>query len=342
MNTANRTKTLGFLFGLFVTFVCLGSIFYFIDPDQIWSALKLSRPGFVMMSALFITLYMVFRAIRWRFLLADQVAFSSTFHIQNIGAMLTQLLPFRIGDVTKAVLIGQKPPTTVPQAISTVVVERVLDMMVVVLLFPLAVAQLDTIPAWLENGAIISAWLAGIGVVVMITAVRLKAETLLLLSAISRRLSAKKEAPLMRQIEHLMDGLVVFSSLSSTLKVLFLSFLTWIPVFVAYHLMMTAVHIENHTAIMAIFIACAGALSVAAPSSPGQIGVFHVGVTAATAVFGYSTEASAALAFLYHATNFGVMVLLGIVGVLATNANVRTLFTSSPQQVTTQKVTVNS
>lgn len=341
MNNENRTKTLGFLFGMFVTFVCLGSIFFFIKPDQIWSALKLSRPGYVIGTAVLISLYMVIRAIRWRYLLAEQVDLFSTFHTQNIGAMLTQLLPFRIGDVTKAVLIGQKSKTTVPQAISTVVVERVLDMMIVVLLFPLAVAQLDTIPAWLEQGAALSAWLAGIAVVVMITAVRLKGQTMSLLSTILRQVSVKKAVSLLKQIENLMDGLVVFSSFSATVKVLFLSFLTWTPVFVAYHTMMTAVHIENHTAMMAIFVACAGALSVAAPSSPGQIGVFHVGVTAATAVFGYSAEASAALAFLYHAVNFVVMMLLGIIGVLATNANVRTLLTSSPRRLNTQKVPIN-
>jgi hypothetical protein len=58
----------------------------------------------------------------------------------------------------------------------------------------------------------------------------------------------------------------------------------------------------------------AGAFAVAAPSSPGQIGVFHMGVIAAMTALGQPAEAAATLAVLYHALNFLLMVLAGIVG----------------------------
>lgn len=326
MYTEKQKKQLGFWLGMFVTFVCLGSLFFFIDPAQIWIALTLSRPGYVVLTAVLIGIYMIFRAFRWQYLLEKRVNLITVFHVQNIGAMLTQLLPFRIGDVTKAVLIGQKPETTMAQALSTVVVERVLDMLVVVLLFPLVVVQLEAVPLWFEKGALLSAWLVGLAMIGMILAVRFKRQTLTLVGVLLSRASTKNRTFLVQRIEDLIDGLSVFSRVSSALKVLMLSFLTWTPVFMAYHTIMTAVHIENHTVSMAIFIACAGALSVAAPSSPGQIGVFHIGVTAAVTVFGESGETAAALAFLYHATNFGVMVLLGVLGAVAVNVNLRSIF----------------
>ncbi len=62
-----------------------------------------------------------------------------------------------------------------------------------------------------------------------------------------------------------------------------------------------------------------GAFAVAAPSSPGQIGVFHMGVIAAMTLLGMSAETAASLAILYHAINFGIMVLFGIMGLFIAN-----------------------
>ena len=330
-----------FWLGIVVTIGCLVGTFFFIDPAQIWQALSQAKSAYVFGTAVLIAIYMGLRAVRWHYLLGNRGPLITIFHMQNIGAMLTQLLPFRMGDVTRAVLVGQKPHTTVPQAISTVIVERVLDMIVVVLLFPLMLTQIDSLPTWLERGAAISTWLAGLAVIVMITAVRLKTHTIGMLTHILERIPKLNATILLDRFEDLLAGFAVFSRWNSTGKVLMLSFLTWLPIFAAYHTMMTAVHIDNHTLNMAIFIACAGALSVAAPSSPGQIGVFHVGVIAAATALGQIAETAAALAFLYHATNFIVMVSLGFVGVLATNLNVKMIFANRNRLLNRQKVPVN-
>ena len=65
----------------------------------------------------------------------------------------------------------------------------------------------------------------------------------------------------------------------------------------------------------------AGAFAVAAPSSPGQIGVFHMGVIAAMTALGQPGDTAASLAILYHALNFLVMVLLGSVGLFVVNVS---------------------
>lgn len=330
-----------FWLGILLTLGCLVAIFFFINPAEIWQIARQAEISYVLGTAVLIMLYAALRAVRWRYLLKNSVALSSTFHVQNIGGMLTQLLPFRIGDVTKAVLIGQKPQTTVPQAVSTVIVERVLDMIVVVFLLPLTLSQIESLPTWLGQAAIVSAGLAGLAVVVMVTAVRLKGRTIGLLTAVLERFPKFKATGVVKQFEELLTGLAVFSRWQSAAAVLLLSFITWTPIFLAYRAMMTAVHIQNHSLMMAIFVACAGALSVAAPSSPGQIGVFHVGVTAAATALGQSAETAAALAFLYHATNFVVMVLLGLVGVLATNLNLKTIITNRTAPLHAQEVPIS-
>jgi uncharacterized membrane protein YbhN (UPF0104 family) len=99
-----------------------------------------------------------------------------------------------------------------------------------------------------------------------------------------------------------------------------LSIFVWLPIIAAYYTALTAVHIQP-TWSMAGFVVCAAAFSVAAPSSPGQIGVFHAAVTIAlTQVFKQPDGESASFAFLYHALNVVVMVGLGLIGLARTGA----------------------
>jgi glycosyltransferase 2 family protein len=76
-----------------------------------------------------------------------------------------------------------------------------------------------------------------------------------------------------------------------------------------------AVNIQP-TLAMAGFVVCVAALSITAPSSPGQVGVFHAGVTfALVQILGQPAAESASFALLYHALNFVTMVILGTIGI---------------------------
>jgi uncharacterized membrane protein YbhN (UPF0104 family) len=80
---------------------------------------------------------------------------------------------------------------------------------------------------------------------------------------------------------------------------------------------------------MAGFVVCAAAFSVALPSSPGQIGVFHAGVIAALQVWGQPEVESASFAFLYHALNSLVLIFMGIGGLFATGSTFRHVIDST-------------
>ena len=82
---------------------------------------------------------------------------------------------------------------------------------------------------------------------------------------------------------------------------------------------------------MAAFVVCAAALSVALPSSPGQIGVFHAGVIAALQVWGQPEAQAASFAFLYHVINTAVMIGFGIVGIIATGSTFRQVVASTQE-----------
>ncbi len=57
-----------------------------------------------------------------------------TFHAMNIGYMMNMLLPGRLGEIGRAFVVSERSAISLSRAISSVVVERLLDLAVVILL----------------------------------------------------------------------------------------------------------------------------------------------------------------------------------------------------------------
>jgi uncharacterized protein (TIRG00374 family) len=262
-------------------------------------------------------------------MLGSEVPWRQVFHIQNIGYLLTYLLPFRIGDVARAVLIGNVPPVTLPKGLSTMVVERVLDLLFIVALLPFTLAEASMLPANIETAVRMAGVLGLVAVVVLIVAANQRAPALRLLAAILDRLTFLSKEAWLRRADEVLAGLDSLTRLKDGLLLLILSVLVWIPIVFAYYMSMRAVHLEP-TVTMAAFVVCAAALSITAPSSPGQVGVFHAGVTfALVQVLGQPEALSASFAFLYHALNFLLVIVLGLAGVYGIGATLGNVIAST-------------
>lgn len=293
---------------------CLAAIFLFINPSEIWQAFRTAQYEYLLLGALGFLAFMLLRAVRWRWMLANQIAYSQLFHIQSVGYMLTNLLPFRIGDVARAVLIGNVPPFTIAQGISTMVVERLLDLLFMVVLLPFTVAQVGSLPAEMRLAAQSAGILALIATFFLILAANQRQRTVQLGQTILYRIPFLDDARWSKRLDDLLAGLGSLSHWRNAIPLVLLSILLWMPILAAYYAVLLAVHLQPTWA-MAGFVVCAAAFSIAAPSSPGQVGVFHAGVTfALVQILGQPQAESASFAFLYHALTLLLSVLLGVVG----------------------------
>ena len=306
--------------GIAVSVVCLASIFLFINPADILHALATARFGYLALSAIGLVVFMILRAIRWRFMLNNAASWNQVYHIQNIGYMLTQLLPLRLGDVARAVLIGSVPPVTIAQGVSTMVVERVLDLLFFVVLLPFTLSEVETLPASLQSYAR-GLGLVSLGIiVVLIVAANQRPFIQRITTSIFNFVPLLNTENWVKRVDGLLAGLSSLTRLRDGLTLIFLSIVVWIPILFAYRMALTAVHIQANW-IMTGFVVCAAAFSVAAPSSPGQVGVFHAAVTfALVQVLRQPEGASASFAFLYHAMNMVLMICLGLIGLFRTGA----------------------
>lgn len=324
-NTGSQRR---FWVGMVVSVLCLGAIFFFIEPAEIAAALQTARYEYLLGSAAGIVAFLFLRTVRWRFMLNNEAPWWTVFHIQNIGYMLTNLLPLRLGDVARAVLIGNVPPITIARGVSTMVIERVLDLLFIVTLLPFALAQVERLPTWMQAGAQASGILALVAIVVLVIAANQRPRAIELARRILLALRLGRFEPWLKHLDSLLAGLSSLTRWRDGLILLILSILVWLPILLAYYFAMRAVHLEP-TAAMTAFVVCAAALSVALPSSPGQVGVFHAGVIAALQVLGQPAAESASFAFLYHALNVVLMIILGLWGILSTGSTFKQVVASA-------------
>lgn len=308
-----ETKQRPVWLGILITLICLFVIGWLIDPQQIWAELQTADYRYLLLANFLTLLFLTLRIFRWRLLLRYQINWVPLFHIQNIGYMLNMLLPFRAGDLAKVVLVGGQSQLSMAQGLSTMVVERVLDLLFFVILLPFAMAGIDQFPPEMRQIGWVSGTAALLGLTVLITAANQRGRVQTIAQAVLDRLPLNKETWL-KQINQLLDGLEAFTRWQDGVQLLFWSVILWIPVLLGYHVVMLAVGLQL-SPLMVAFTTCAAAFSVAAPSSPGQFGVFHAGVTfALVTILGQPAAPAASFAFLYHTNYFLFMIFVGLVG----------------------------
>lgn len=314
MDLIERKKRRQVWLGILFSLACLAAIFIFIKPADLLAALQNARYEYLILTVGGMLLFLLLRAIRWRFMLGNEPPFGQVFHIQNIGYMLTMLLPLRIGDVARAVLIGNVPPVTLARGISTMVVERILDMIFMVIIVPFSLAAAGVISPELSEVVRFFGVAAVGGLIVLIVAANQRPLARRIATFTFARLPFLDTAAWVRRVDDLLAGLSSLTRPKDGFILIILSVLIWFPIIFSYHMTLLAANLQP-TLPMTLLTMAAAAFSIAAPSSPGQIGVFHAGVTfALTEVLKQPGPEALTFAVLYHALNTVTMIVMGLVG----------------------------
>ena len=123
-----------------VLLVTIGLLAFFlrgVNAADVWEKTRQADPRLLALGVGVTMMTYALRALRWQYLLAPigPTRFSTAFQTTVIGFAASFLLPARAGEVLRPYLLAKRenlPPTS---AFATVILERLLDLVTVLLLF---------------------------------------------------------------------------------------------------------------------------------------------------------------------------------------------------------------
>jgi glycosyltransferase 2 family protein len=292
------------------------------DFTQVWAAVRSARADFVALSLAVTAFTFVIRAERWKYLLEPlgPTRFSTVFRTTVIGFAASAVLPARAGEVIRPYLLARREGLSATAAFATILVERVLDLVAVLLLLaafllwfdPGVEARDSAVFSTIRYGGLVMAPVALVALLVMffmaghpdrLHAWLLRAESVL---------PARVAKAIAKVTQTFAEGFGVVRRPERLVAALAWSIVLWISI---------AAGIWAVSVAFAIPVPFTGAWLILAPlvvgvavPTPGAVGGFHEAYRlAATSFFGADENTAVGAAIVLHAISVGPVTIAGLV-----------------------------
>ncbi len=262
------------------------------------------------------------RAWRWRLLLepVKRIGFLPLFSSTMIGFMGNNLLPARLGELMRAHSLGRSSDVSRSAALATIVVERIFDIIVLLIVFGLILLSSSVegeIRAW---GLLL--FVLAIPVLALLMAFRRwpGPVTRLALAAAPGRL----RPTVGRMADNFREGLAVFSRAGLLLRALLFSLAMWACFVLVVELCFRGLGLDLPRG-AALVVLVVMAIGTMVPSAPGYIGTLQYAGTLALLQYGVERSVGLSFTFLYHASQWFPVTAIGLFFFARENLSLRAL-----------------
>lgn len=297
----------GILLGIVLGYLSLKDVHY----EQVLTGIKDAKPGFLLLSAGLLFLMQVLRSYRWGIILKPlkQVDPLTLFSITSVGFLAIAAVPVRIGELARPYLISRRAGIPMSAGIGSVIVERILDVLSILLVLSVAVFFFP-IPPWMIRGSAILLVAMTLLVAALLAVLRKNTPPRFLLKWLDS-LPEKYGGKLREWTHQLMDGLTAFRNKGLVFYLAVLSLVIWSVDALALYALFQALNIplpfSAAYALLAIIIA-----GITIPTAPGFIGNWHFFCVLGLTLFGVSRTEALAYAILNHFISMAVIFILGL------------------------------
>lgn len=312
----NKTASRGSAFvrllpGLLVTLITLGALLYFVDLNALRRAFALADYRWLPLVVLIFFGTLAARSMAWRTILEERTRFKESFVVINQAYLLNNVLPFRLGELGRALILSNRVGISFWHVLSTVVVERVFDLGIA------AGLLLSTLPLVVGADWALPAATAAIAIVLLgFLALFLMAASPTRANKLLGRLTTpwpRLRRWLSKKFASFLEGLSVLRDAGRFLRVAFWMLLAWACNVGWYYVLMRSFLPEAHL-LWALFSIAVASMGVALPSSPAYIGVLETALVGALSLFGVDPAIALAYAVVAHVIYFVITGLIGIYG----------------------------
>ena len=286
----------------------------------VWSELRRSNGWLFLLSTFLSTIIFPLRARRWQTILepvAPNQPLGALWRATAVGMMANNVLPARAGEIARAYALTQQTKVPLSTSIASLAVDRLFDMLVLLLLA--VAAFLD--PAFPRDAEVAGQTIGSLaqGSVVLVTLVFaalyglafFPAQIVRIYEIFTRRISKTLEDRGKAVLTRFSEGLSVLKSPRRFLAVLSWTILHWLVNALGFWYGFKAVGIELPFS-AALFLQTLIAVGVALPSAPGFFGFFEKITVVGLAIYGVGAPQATSFAIGYHILTFIPITVIGL------------------------------
>jgi len=343
--------TVSFIVGLIISAAALYFAFRDVPLGDLANYLASINYVWVLPALGLVIISFYLRALRWRLILAStkEITIGRAFHPMMIGFMINCVLPGRLGEIARPIILQKKEQVAFTIGLATVAAERIFDICLLLVLFIITVsaieirpdinvafgeyhlnrATLDTIfSGMLKLGFVL---IAGV-ILVTIGSVRDFFYRIIryipnlfffagrnIREVIRRRMCE----PLIGILENIAQGFTLVRYPGKIILSSILSFLIWGLIALSYYLFslgspgidMTFFELSVVMVIICFFISL--------PSVPGWWGLWEAAGVFALSLFGVSAKEAAGFTLANHALQVFPVILVGLGSAMILSVNIR-------------------
>jgi uncharacterized protein (TIRG00374 family) len=321
----------------------IGAIFIWLafrgtDFSTLGSSFRSADYRYLVPAVLLSVMVQLVRSYRWGVILEPlkKIDQWSLLSATSVGFMAISLLPVRMGEFVRPYLISKKSDIRLGASLATIVVERVFDMLTLMIMLLLVIlssrSKLIELPPWISEASYI---------ILLITIPML---LLLVFAAVKRDVAAQgidfliKLLPhalagrLSRLVHSFLDGLQILPDWRKTAYLALLSLVTWFFIgLINYALFKSFTSMSHLTLPAAYTVLLITALGITLPTAPGFVGNYHYFCVLGLALFGIAKADALTYAILLHGLQFLVIIVLGLIFIPFIKVPLPAIFKSSSE-----------
>jgi len=311
-----------------LTLVFLYIAFKGIDLDKFLSSLARAQYVWLLSMIPILLLSNVFRAWRWKYMmehLKSNLSMRNLFSAVMIGYMVNGLIP-RAGELVRPYAIGQLEKISASSALATIVIERVVDILTLLVVFAISLlwfrgALMSNFP-WLANTAMLAAVMIFVTFVFFVL-LAFKTEPMFnLLKWFTKFLPGKFSVKVGNLLRSFLDGFLVIKNPGRYLAILLLSGAIWLcyiaMLYVAFY-SFDLVKQYSLNFMSATVLNVVSTIGFILPT-PGGTGTYHTFCRETlTRLFSVDYETALAYATVTHAVNYIFAFIVGLSFFLSDN-----------------------
>lgn len=318
-----RSRGFQLTVGLLVSAICLWWALSELrsDPDAVPQMMAAFRQANYSTLPVFLVVLFTFywlKAWRWRLLLAPVGRFRplrDLFGPIMIGFALNNSLPARIGELTRCFTLSRQQQVPLVAALSSVVLERVLDGIAIVTYLAIGLSFIEGLDPTYQRTAYGVAAVGGLMVAGGLVYVLWTKPFVAIVEAVLHRapfLPRSLTAKVCRLLEAGAQGLASLRDIRLVLGIVVLSFVKWGLNAVLFLLALRSFGVDV-SPLVAMVLMGVVAFAVAVPTAPGYFGVIQLCFTKVLALFQVNQQTAFAASIYYHLAQWIPVTAVGLI-----------------------------